>query len=297
MNDLHRAAATAVLAAAGPWGGHSNGNIPLSALTTLSWAPGHRLRSDAAAAFESLNQAYRARFGTSISITDSYRTLAAQQHLYDTKGPGLAAVPGTSNHGWALAVDLGGGINSFGTAQHVWMVANGPAYGWIHPTWARQGGGREEAWHFEYEGTTTTPPTSEEDDMTPAQAAQLTTILDLLTPGVEGVKFDGDIFSRIKAIQSDASTARAQTGPVSRGGKDVSIRQEIADTKTTVLGLVSDIWGVKPTGTSTFGEMLMHVKMRLSNGTAPQAAGLSEVADLRKEMLAGFAEIKKSLSA
>ncbi len=82
-------------------------------------------------------------------------------------------MPGTSNHGWALAVDLGGGINSFGTAQHVWMVANGPAYGWIHPTWARQGGGREEAWHFEYEGTTTTPPTSEEDDMTPAQAAKL----------------------------------------------------------------------------------------------------------------------------
>jgi hypothetical protein len=171
MNDLHRAAATAVLAAAGPWGGHSNGNIPLSALTTLSWAPGHRLRSDAAAAFESLNQAYRARFGTSISITDSYRTLAAQQHLYETKGPGLAAVPGTSNHGWALAVDLGGGINSFGTAQHVWMVANGPAYGWIHPTWARQGGGREEAWHFEYDGSTTpAPPTtpttpSLEDDM------------------------------------------------------------------------------------------------------------------------------------
>jgi len=173
MNDLHRAAATAVLAAAGPWGGHSNGNIPLSALTTLSWATGHRLRSDAAAAFESLNQAYRARFGTSISITDSYRTLAAQQHLYETKGPGLAAVPGTSNHGWALAVDLGGGINSFGTAQHVWMVANGPAYGWIHPTWARQGGGREEAWHFEYEGTTTTPPTSEEDDMTPEQDTRL----------------------------------------------------------------------------------------------------------------------------
>lgn len=285
MNDLHRAAATAVLAAAGSWGGHSNGNIPLSALTTLSWAPGHRLRSDAAAAFESLNQAYRARFGTSISITDSYRTLATQQHLYETKGPGLAAVPGTSNHGWALAVDLGGGINSFGTAQHVWMVANGPAYGWIHPPWARQGGGREEAWHFEYDGNTTpTPPTEEDMPLTDTDIAKIW--------GYKNAAINGT-----RDVYGVVTDTRNQTAAVSRGGKDVSLRQEIADTKTAVLTLVSDIWGVKPTGTSTFGEMLMHVKMRLSNGTAPQAAGLSEVADLRKEMLAGFAEIKKSLSA
>lgn len=285
MNDLHRAAATAVLAAAGSWGGHSNGNIPLSALTTLSWAPGHRLRSDAAAAFESLNQAYRARFGTSISITDSYRTLAAQQHLYETKGPGLAAVPGTSNHGWALAVDLGGGINSFGTAQHVWMVANGPAYGWIHPPWARQGGGREEAWHFEYDGNTTpTPPTEEDMPLTDTDIAKIW--------GYKNAAINGT-----RDVYGVVTDTRNQTAAVSRGGKDVSLRQEIADTKTAVLTLVSDIWGVKPTGTSTFGEMLMHIKMRLSNGTAPQAAGLSEVADLRKEMLAGFAEIKKSLSA
>jgi len=207
MNDLHRAAATAVLAAAGPWGDHSNGNIPLSALTTLSWAPGHRLRSDAAAAFESLNQAYRARFGTSISITDSYRTLAAQQHLYETKGPGLAAVPGTSNHGWALAVDLGGGINSFGTAQHVWMVANGPAYGWIHPTWARQGGGREEAWHFEYDGNTTNPPT--EDDMTPDQAAQLTRIHDMIAVPGQPYGYPQAILNDIRAVARDVTAIQA----------------------------------------------------------------------------------------
>lgn len=285
MNDLHRAAATAVLAAAGPWGGHSNGNIPLSALTTLSWAPGHRLRSDAAAGFESLNQAYRARFGVNISITDSYRTLAAQQHLYETKGPGLAAKPGTSNHGWALAVDLGGGINSFGTAQHVWMVANGPAYGWIHPTWARQGGGREEPWHFEYDGNTTpTPPTEEDMPLTDTDIAKIW--------GYKNAEINGT-----RDVYGVVTDTRNQTAAVSRGGKDVSLRQEIADTKSAVLTLVSDIWGVKPTGTSTFGEMLMHIKMRLSNGTAPQAAGLSEVAALRTEMLAGFAAIRKLVEA
>ena len=71
----------------------------------------------------------------------------------------------------------------------------------------------------------------------------------------------------------------------------------LTDTRNKAAAVVSEIWGVKPTGTSTFGEMLMHVKMRLSNGTAPQAAGLSEVADLRREMLEGFAEIKKTIGS
>lgn len=244
MNDLHSAAATAVLAAAGPWGGYSNGAIPLSALTALSWAPGHRLRSDAAAGFESLNRAYRARFGTDISMTDSYRTLAAQKHLYETKGPGLAAVPGTSNHGWALAVDLGGGINSFGTAQHVWMVANGPVYGWFHPTWARQGGGREEAWHFEYDGTTN-PPTSEEDDMTPAQAAQLDYIFSAIAPGESGVRSTGHVLVQLGRIEAEAKVAKENTNPISRGGVAVSLRQEIANIGTAVTGLPTAVWGYR----------------------------------------------------
>ena len=43
--------------------------------------------------------------------------------LYGQK-PVLAAVPGTSNHGWGLAVDLCGGIERFGTQQYAWMQAN-----------------------------------------------------------------------------------------------------------------------------------------------------------------------------
>jgi LAS superfamily LD-carboxypeptidase LdcB len=66
--------------------------------------------------------------------------------------PALAAVPGTSNHGWALAVDLCGGIQSFGTAEYAWMVANAPAFGWSNPPWARPGQGREEPWHWEFTG-------------------------------------------------------------------------------------------------------------------------------------------------
>jgi LAS superfamily LD-carboxypeptidase LdcB len=71
--------------------------------------------------------------------------------VYLTK-PTLAAVPGTSNHGWGVAIDLCGGIERFGTPEHEWLASHGPSYGWIHPTWAAENGSRPEPWHFEYAG-------------------------------------------------------------------------------------------------------------------------------------------------
>ncbi|MGO3066135.1 MAG: D-alanyl-D-alanine carboxypeptidase family protein [Brevibacterium linens] len=134
---------------AGAWGGHRNGRIPASAMCALESAPGQMLRCDAQAAFDRLSTAFEARFGAPISVTDAYRDYATQVVLKRRKGR-MAATPGTSNHGWALAVDLGGGINSFGTAQHQWMRANAPKFGWIHPGWARQTGSLPEPWHWEF---------------------------------------------------------------------------------------------------------------------------------------------------
>jgi hypothetical protein len=130
---------------------YANGHIPLAALCPLWGTPGHYLRADAAHAFDQLSRAYAARFATPVCVTDSYRTFAEQVRLRAAK-PGLAAVPGTSNHGWGTATDLCGGIQGFGTAQHAWMVANAPLYGWFHPSWARQGGSKPEPWHWEYAG-------------------------------------------------------------------------------------------------------------------------------------------------
>jgi LAS superfamily LD-carboxypeptidase LdcB len=62
----------------------------------------------------------------------------------------LAAAPGTSNHGWGLAVDLSGGMSSYGSAQYKWMRENAPKYGWDNPTWARAGGNKHEPWHWEF---------------------------------------------------------------------------------------------------------------------------------------------------
>lgn len=130
---------------------YPNGNIPLEALCPLWGAPGHYLRADAALAFDSLSEAYAAQFGEPICVTDSYRALGVQVRLRASK-PTLAAVPGTSNHGWGTAVDLCGGIQDFGTPTYAWMQANAPLYGFFNPSWAQQSGSRPEAWHWEYGG-------------------------------------------------------------------------------------------------------------------------------------------------
>lgn len=129
--------------------GWSNGQIPDEALCDLKFAKGHQLRSDAAAKAEELSAAYKQRFGTALCVTDSYRSLAAQIDVYARK-PNLAARPGTSNHGLGVAMDLCGGIQTFGSVEHGWMKANAPAFGWIHPDWAGINGSRPEAWHWSF---------------------------------------------------------------------------------------------------------------------------------------------------
>jgi cell wall-associated NlpC family hydrolase len=133
------------------WGGYPNGLIPPSAMCPIGVAS-HTLRCDAAAAYKAMSTGFAGAFGTPICITDSYRTYAGQVRLYGQK-PALAAVPGTSNHGWGLAVDLCGGIEQFGTAQYAWLKANAGRFGFLHPDWAEPGNGREEPWHWEYAGT------------------------------------------------------------------------------------------------------------------------------------------------
>lgn len=127
---------------------HPNGALPTHAICAL---PGtdHALRADAALAFAELNAAFRNRFGRPLCLTDSYRSLSAQQQLYATK-PGLAAPPGTSNHGWGTAVDVCGGAEAEGSAAHSWLSERGAAFGWVNPGWARSGGNRPEPWHWEF---------------------------------------------------------------------------------------------------------------------------------------------------
>ncbi|MGP4097158.1 D-alanyl-D-alanine carboxypeptidase family protein [Nonomuraea sp. KM90] len=128
-------------------GDYPNGLIPKGMLCPLQ-QKGFSLRADATIAFVSLNEAYRQRFGKSMCVTDAYRNLAEQQSIYYRR-PGFAAVPGRSNHGLGLAVDLCGGVERSGSAEFVWMEKNSKRYGWFHPSWAYSS--PFEPWHWEYD--------------------------------------------------------------------------------------------------------------------------------------------------
>jgi hypothetical protein len=129
--------------------GYANGRIPAAVLCDLEFAPGHMLRCDAAERLTALSKKFEREFGYPIPITDSYRSYVEQISLAGSK-PHLAAVPGTSNHGWGLAVDLSDPISSGASPEYTWLRVHGPDYGWDNPSWARLGGAKPEPWHFEF---------------------------------------------------------------------------------------------------------------------------------------------------
>lgn len=128
----------------GGWGGHANGRIPAEEMCPVPGAPGHRLRCDAATALDQLRLTAAAA-GRSIGITDTYRTYDSQVDVAARKGlysqGGLAARPGTSDHGWGLAADL-----NLDAADLAWMRDNAGAFGFREDT-------PRETWHWAYYGT------------------------------------------------------------------------------------------------------------------------------------------------
>ena len=149
------AAATEAAAQRAAWKaslqGYANGKIPQSALCAPAFDGRAQLRCDAAEALSQLDAAYAATFGSHLTVTDSYRSYGGQVACRQQKGS-LCARPGTSNHGWGVAVDFGGTAHSFGTDAHNWLLANAGAYGWILPDWAQADGSKPEPWHWEYVG-------------------------------------------------------------------------------------------------------------------------------------------------
>jgi hypothetical protein len=118
-----------------------NGRIPPTLLTPIGQG-NHKLWGPAAESWKGLI-ASAARAGIDLRVTDSYRTYDQQVELAATKGlssqGGWAATPGTSNHGWGMAVDA----DVTDPKVNAWLRANAGAAGWVLAT-------EREPWHYEY---------------------------------------------------------------------------------------------------------------------------------------------------
>jgi D-alanyl-D-alanine carboxypeptidase len=78
-----------------------------------------------------------------IGISDSYRSYAEQVDVARRKGlysqGGLAAKPGTSEHGWGMAADL-----DLNNKAQAWMRVHGKEYGFVENV-------PREPWHWAYQ--------------------------------------------------------------------------------------------------------------------------------------------------
>ncbi len=153
-----------------PWGGYKNGEIPLSARTELPFAGAciegygrsskgpNYLHPKATISMIELNRRYKEQFGNDIFFTNCYRDVPEQQRAWDNEPAGYAARPGTSNHGWALAVDIRASRTkkmTYDSAEYKWLMENAYKVGWVNPPSMRQGAsGPDEPWHWEYAGST-----------------------------------------------------------------------------------------------------------------------------------------------
>jgi D-alanyl-D-alanine carboxypeptidase len=119
---------------------YGNGKIPRSALEQVGNTH-HRLWAPAATSLTQM-MSDASKDGVKIGITDSYRPYDEQVDLAQRKGlysqGGLAAKPGTSEHGWGMAADL----DLDGKAQS-WMRQNAAKYGFVNNV-------SRESWHWAY---------------------------------------------------------------------------------------------------------------------------------------------------
>jgi len=140
---------------AGPIFGASNGRLVSQWLTPA--APGCSVYWEATVSMQKMLSA-AAHAGITITPSSCYRDFAGQVAARDSwcaRGQcHMAAVPGTSNHGWGKAVDFREGRSpmTYDSPGYQWLLANAGLYGWLHPKAMKAGGPVPEPWHWEWVG-------------------------------------------------------------------------------------------------------------------------------------------------
>lgn len=128
---------------------YSNGHLPRSALAPITRAANGEqayLEKRAAASFMAMNAESEQKYGVTLRVTSArvaYRDIDDQWYFWNLMKSGrgaLAAYPGTSNHGWGLAIDL------YTLEMRQIVNAIGHKYGWAKE-WSDA---PTEWWHIKY---------------------------------------------------------------------------------------------------------------------------------------------------
>jgi len=122
------------------------------ALTSAALKAGHVLKptslNDSFRPYTVQERIFRERYTTTYLAGRPYKTWNGQR-WYQKPNTAVAAVPGTSNHGWGLAVDTGEERDSDAAAESLdsatlnWLVANEQRFGFSHEV-------QSEPWHIRY---------------------------------------------------------------------------------------------------------------------------------------------------
>jgi hypothetical protein len=116
---------------------------------------GHLLVREAAYQMRAILAAFWREIGERPKLSEAFRSIATQQHYWNTMPAGTAARPGTSNHGLGVAVDVASGVASYDNPRHGIFDNIARLYGFNNNQGAATKSAtnpRGEAWHYVYVG-------------------------------------------------------------------------------------------------------------------------------------------------
>lgn len=134
------------------WGGYENGKIPTGG-AGLRYSPNSGYMHPVAS--QAWDELCAAATAAGLDLRGgSYRSYDSEAAMSGKGG----IKPGTSIHGWGLAIDiniLANGkfhttTNVWGSDEYAWLKANAYKYGYGHPRWALEGSSKPEPWHWEF---------------------------------------------------------------------------------------------------------------------------------------------------
>ncbi len=141
--------------------GYQNGRLSTDKLMVVD-SYGHMLNETAGRAFKDMVAAYESETGRKDFIIQptkntAYRTYDKQVDLRWPDGKDkpfnkFAAEPGTSNHGWGLAIDIKGlfGNQGFDQPLYKWIINNSHRFGFFHAAAHAENGSIPEAHHLNF---------------------------------------------------------------------------------------------------------------------------------------------------